>query len=108
MYELWLMLNIGWELLLAYRIPVAIVAAALVALWLAARGRPGRAGGRSTVVAAGIAFVAALVVVPMLAKSSIAEARYAPDWLAVVGLAVGVAVLVAAFAAPLRRLVCGR
>ena len=104
MYELWLMANIGWELLLMYRVPVAIVAIACAALWALAARRPARGGGRAVAIAAGAAFVAALVVVPMLARSSITEARYAPDWLAVIGIAAAVAVVVAAFVAPLRRL----
>jgi hypothetical protein len=104
MYEIWLMLNVGWELLLAYRWPVIGLAVLWAVLWLAARGRGGARAGRAFWLAALITFPIALMAIPMLAKSSIGEARYAPDWLAVLGMAAAAALVVGAFAAPIRRL----
>jgi hypothetical protein len=107
MYEVWLMLNIVWELLLIYRWPAAAALVALAVLWLAARGRSARGSARTFLVVAAVVFPLALVGLPMLTGSSITEARYAPDWLAVLGLAVAAAVLAGAFAAPLGRLLSG-
>ena len=104
MYEIWLMLNIGWELLLMYRWPVIALLAAWIVLMLAARGRSSQGVTSTAVVVAAIVFVAALVGLPMLTGSSLAEARYAPDWLALLGPAVGAAAIAAAFVWPLRRL----
>jgi hypothetical protein len=104
MYALWLMLNIGWELLLVYRWPVIALVVAWVALMAAARGRPSRGALGAAVLVAAVVFVAALVGLPKLAGSSLGEARYAPDWLAILGPAAAVAAVAAAFAAPLRRL----
>jgi len=107
MYEIWLMLNIGWELLLMYLWPVIALVVVWLALMLAARRRSSRGAMSAAVVVAVIAFVAALVGLPMLTGSSLAEARYVPDWLAILGPAAGAGVLAAAFAAPLRRLLSG-
>jgi hypothetical protein len=104
MYEVWLMLNIGWELLLMYRWPVIALLAAWTALMAAARGRPSRGALAAAVLVAAIVFVAALVGLPRLTGSSLGEARYAPDWLAILGPAAAAAAVAAAFAAPLRRL----
>jgi hypothetical protein len=104
MYELWLMLNIGWELLLMYLWPAVALAVAWVALMAAARGRPSRGALTAAVLVAAVVFVAALVGLPRLTGSSLGEARYAPDWLAILGPAAAVAAVAAAFAAPLRRL----
>ena len=104
MYELWLMLNIGWELLLMYRWPVIALLVAWVVLMAAARGRPWQGTVATAAVVAAIVFVAALAGLPGLTGSSLGEARYAPDWLAVLGPAAAAAAVAAAFAAPLRRL----
>jgi len=104
MYEAWLMLNILWELLLLYRWAAAAVLVALVAVWVTARGRPAAGAVRPFLLSAAMAFPLALVLLPILTGSSITEARYGPDWLAVIGMAAGAAGLVGAFAVPIGRL----
>lgn len=107
MYEIWLLLNIGWELLWMYRVPVLAVLLALAAAWFAARGRAASRGRTAFVLAAVVAFPLALFGLPQLSGSSLGEARYLPDWLAAIGLALGAAVLAGAFAAPIARLLSG-
>ena len=83
MYEIWLVMNIVWEIVLDVWPAVAAVAV----LWLLAMGQAWRrptAGWRRAVPAAiGVGVVAAIVaflVVPGLTKSSLSELAYWVDW----------------------------
>lgn len=90
MYEVWLMLNIVWELALA----VWPWLAALLALWIVflfmARGRRGEAW-RSTFPGAIVlgVLVAAIIffVTPSWSKSSLGEMKYWVDWANLLGIA---------------------
>lgn len=104
MYEIWLMANIVWELVLIYRVPLLALALVWVALWMLALRKPRLRNRRAVLGVAALAFLGALFVIPTAMRSSIGEARYAPDWLAVVGAAFAAAIVVALFAAPIRRL----
>jgi hypothetical protein len=104
MYEIWLMLNIVWELLKLYLWPVVGLALLWMALMLMARTRLRSADWRRFGSVALIAFPVALIAVPWLTLSSIAEARYLLDWITLFGLAAGLAIVIAAFAVPASRL----
>jgi hypothetical protein len=108
MYEILLMLNIVWELGKLYLWPVL----ALLLLWLllvfSARDRlHGRHWRRFAIVTA-VSFPVAVLAVPWLTRSSIAEVRYVLDWLALIGLAAAASMIVAAFAVPLSVLAARR
>jgi hypothetical protein len=105
MYEIWLMLNIAWELLKLYFWPVVGLALLWMALMLMARTRLQSSDWRRFGVVALIAFPVAVIALPWLTLSSIAEARYLLDWITLLGLAAGLAIVVAAFAVPASRLV---
>jgi ABC-type glycerol-3-phosphate transport system permease component len=104
MYELWLMLNIVYELarpLWPLWLALAVLWAALLA-WAAARADADwRRGLRVAIVAALVALPLAFVAVPTATRSSLGELRYWVDWLSLAGIAAAVAVAVAAFAWPL-------
>lgn len=104
MYEIWLMLNIVWELVLLHRWALGAVLLGLALLWAAARGRSGRRTGPTFALVAAVVFPLAIVGLPMLFGSSVTEARYGPDWLLVIGSAAGAAMLAGLFAVPVARL----
>ncbi|MCU0774976.1 MAG: hypothetical protein MUC74_10865 [Ideonella sp.] len=104
MYEIWLVLNILWELARDVW-PLLVGAAVLwVVLMVAAARRRGAAWGRglpSAVAVGGVVAVAAFLLVPGLTKSSLGEMRYWVDWANLVGIALAVGAVGVAFAWPL-------
>jgi hypothetical protein len=107
MYEIWLMLNIGWELLKLYLWPVFALTLLWVLLMVSARDRLRTSDWRGFAAAALVVLPVAMFAVPWLTGSSITEMRYLPDWITLVGLSAGAAIVVAAFWVPGRRLACG-
>jgi len=111
MYEIWLALNILFELALMYLPLVVVVAVAIVVLWGAAlaKGAPlWRQGGR-TAVSVGLAVTAvAMLVVPALTESSLGELRYWVDWANLFAIAAGFGTVAAALALPLTAIARGR
>jgi hypothetical protein len=107
MYEIWLALNIVWEIALGMW---PLLAAAL-ALWavlmaLAAR-RAGRAWARGltpALLAGAAVAVLAFVALPGLTRSSLGELRYWVDWANLLAMAGGFGALAVAFAWPLAAL----
>ena len=101
MYELWLMLNIVYELALA----VWPWLLALVVLWLLlmARARGGRwRASLPGAIALGLALaVFAFFVTPVWNKSSLAEMKYWVDWANLLGIAAACGVAGVALAWPL-------
>lgn len=103
MYELWLTLNIVWELA---RAAAPLVLAAL-GLWLAVIGTAAfrRARWRQALApAAGLALLAALGVfatLPSLTRSSFGELRYWVDWANLAAIAVAGGAIMLAYAWPL-------
>lgn len=104
MYEIWLMLNIVWEIALGVW-PLLLVAAVL---WLALMGTSWRSAGAhwraALVPALGIGLVMAVVAALMLpgwTQSELSNMGYWVDWAALVGLAAAAGGVVAAFAWPL-------
>jgi hypothetical protein len=112
MYEIWLMLNIVWEIALG-AMPWLLAAAAVwaVLVVLAARHRasssaagPAPAAARPALAVGLGAAVLALFAVPALTQSSLGEATYLADWLALGGIALAAGVAAFLFAWPALRL----
>lgn len=104
MYEIWLVLNIVWEIALG--IAPWVIGGAL--LWLAlvvmAARRPAaswRAGVMGAIVVGVVVAVASFFAVPGLSKSSLSELAYWVDWANLLGVAFGFGAIAAAFAWPL-------
>lgn len=103
MYELWLVLNILWELALG--IWPLLLGAIVVwsVLMLAALRRPGarwRAGLPLTLVVGVVVAVAAFLLVPGGTRSSLAELSYWVDWANLAAVAAGFGGVAMLFAWP--------
>ena len=104
MYEIWLMLNIIWEV--ALTIWPLLLAGAVV--WLVLLGTAWRQDGRqwraglwpALVIGAGVAVVAALLL-PSAIGSTLSDMGYWVDWGMLLALSAGAGAVVAAFAWPL-------
>jgi hypothetical protein len=103
MYEIWLMLNIVWEIALGAW-PLLLMAAVL---WLALMGTSWRIAGAhwraALLPALGIGLVMAVVAALMLpgwTQSALANMGYWVDWAILLGLAAAAGGVVAAFAWP--------
>lgn len=104
MYEIWLVMNIVWEIALGVWPLLVLGAAAWLVLMALAWRRPTAQWRCALPLAMGVAVVAAVisfVVVPMATRSSLQELAYWVDWanLATVALGIGAATL--AFSWPL-------
>jgi hypothetical protein len=104
MYEIWLMLNIAWEIALGVW-PVLVLSAMawLVLTGIAVRRAPHR-WGRAAAVAVGAGAIATLIAflaLPALTRSSLSELSYWVDWASLAGLALGAGAVVALFALPI-------
>jgi len=107
MYEIWLMLNIVWETLLTAWPLVLVLLLVFVGLTWAALSRRGAAWRAAWPVALGgaaIVGVLTFLALPSLTLSSLGELKYWVDWLALAGLAAGVALVTAALLLPLTAL----
>ena len=110
MYEIWLMLNILWELALgAWPLLAAALLAWAVLLGLAWR-RSSDAGAtrmrawRGALAVGAVATVVAFLVMPALTRSSLGELAYWVDWLSLAGMACGVGAATFVFSWPLLKL----
>ena len=104
MYEIWLMMNILWELALGIW-PLLLGAALLwVVLMGAALARPGARWGAglplALLVGAVVAAVA-FVLLPGWTRASLSDMGYWVDWANLLGIAAGFGAMAAAFAWPL-------
>jgi len=104
MYEIWLALNIAWEIAATRAVLLIVVAACLLLAWVLALRAPG-ARWRIAWPRAAAAGVAAAVLAgllwPTLTGSSLREIGYWVDAVSLVGLALMAGVGVVAFAWPL-------
>jgi hypothetical protein len=107
MYEIWLVLNILWEIALTVWPVLLAGAAAWVVLAAIAARRPARAWRRSRALAIGVGVLVAILaflMVPSLTRSSLSELRYWVDWANLLAIALGAGALGAAFAWPVAAL----
>ena len=103
MYEIWLAMNIVWEIAMGIWPALLLAALAWLALVAAALRRPGSrwAAGLGPAAMAGAAVaVAAVFAVPWLTHSSIAEMGYWVDWVNLAAIAAGFGAIAAAYAWP--------
>lgn len=110
MYEIWLVINILWELVLENAAPVVGIVLVWVLLTALALRRRDAGWGRALPLAIGVgAAVTALafVLVPPAVGSSFADMGYWVDWANLVAIALGVGGVAAAVAWPLGALRCG-
>ncbi len=104
MYEIWLALNILWEMALTvWPLILGAIVLWLVLMVMAWRspGSRGRAGLPVALLAALIVGVAAFVALPGQSRSSFADMGYWVDWLNLLAMAAGFGGIAAAFVWPL-------
>lgn len=101
MYEVWLILNIVFEVALTVW-PMLVVALLvwLTLLWVAGQRLSARAL-RGALVLGGVGVLVAALALPALTRSSLGDMSYWLDWAALAGLALACGVVVVAFAFPL-------
>lgn len=107
MYEIWLMLNIAWEIALGVWPLLALGALVWLALTGTALRRTPHRWGRAAVLAVGTGAIAALIAflaLPALTGSSLNELSCCVDWASLAGLAFGAGAVVALFALPIAAL----
>lgn len=103
MYEIWLVMNIVWEIALGFWPLLATAAVAWGVLMALAWRRPAAQWRSAWPMAAGAAVAAAVVgflVVPSMIRSSLQELAYWVDWANLASIALGIGVAVLAFAWP--------
>ncbi len=111
MYEIWLVLNILWEIALGVWPLLAAAALAWVVLMILAARRPGacwRSAWRPAIVVAALVAVAAFLLVPGGTRSSLANLSYWVDWANLAAIALGFGAAAGAFVLPLRVLTGSR
>jgi hypothetical protein len=104
MYEIWLALNIAWEIASTRAVLLAFVAAFLLLAWVLALRAPGarwRLAAPRAIAAGVAATILAGLLWPAFTGSSLGEIGYWVDAAALVGLALLAGVVVGAFAWPL-------
>jgi len=104
MYEIWLVLNILWEIALSVWPMLALAGLAWIALAGYALSRPSarwRAGLAPAALAGVAVAAAAFLLVPGATRSSLSELAYWVDWANLLGIALGFGAAAAAFAWPL-------
>lgn len=104
MYEIWLVMNIVWEIALGVWPLLAVGAAIWLVLMVLAWRRPIAQWRGVLPLAMGVAVVAAVigfVLVPMATRSSLQELAYWVDWANLASIALGIGVAALAFAWPL-------
>jgi hypothetical protein len=104
MYEIWLVLNILWEMALGIWLVVAgalLIWSAIMVTALRRRGARWRASLRWALLAALAVTAVATLVLPGVSKSSLAEMGYWVDWVNLVAVAAGFGAVAAAFVWPI-------
>ena len=108
MYEIWLAMNIVYEIALGVWPLLALLLAVWVALLVAARGRLGAHQVRQALLLGALVAVALFFSVPTLTQSSLANMGYWVDWANLLAIALGLGALAAVFSVPLLGLAGGR
>ena len=101
MYEIWLAMNIVYEIALGIWPLLALLLAVWVALLVAARGRLGARQVRQALLLGALVAVALFFSVPTLTQSSLANMGYWVDWANLLAIALGLGALAAVFSVPL-------
>ena len=104
MYEIWLMLNIVWELALSiwpWLLALAVLWLVLMMMAKGGRAADWRACLPKAIVLGLILGLVIFFVTPMWSKSSLGEMKYWVDWAFLIGIAVAWAVAGTLFAWPL-------
>lgn len=111
MYELWLALNVFFELARMHwpwLLGLAVLWLLLVAVRRAMRGREtNRRIGLLALVWV-IATAISMLALPALTRSALSNVAYLVDWLNLIAMSAGIGVVVAAFAWPLIGLLAGQ
>lgn len=104
MYEIWLMLNIVWELALSiwpWLLALAVLWLVLMAMARGGRGADWRACLPKAIALGALLGVVIFFVTPLWSKSSLGEMKYWVDWAFLIGIAVAWAVAGTLFVWPL-------
>ena len=108
MYEIWLAMNIIYEIALGIWPLLALLLAVWVALFVAARGRLGARQVRQALLLGALVAVALFFSVPTLTQSSLSDMGYWVDWANLLAIALGLGALAAVFSVPILGLAGGR
>ena len=108
MYEIWLAMNIVYEIALGIWPLLALLLAVWAVMLVAARGRLGGRQVRQALLLGALVAVALFFSVPTLTQSSLANMGYWVDWANLLAVALGLGALAAVFSLPLLGLAGGR
>lgn len=108
MYEIWLAMNIVYEIALGIWPLLALLLVLWLAMLVAARGRLGARQAVQALLLGGLVTVALFFSVPSLTQSSLANMGYWVDWANLLAVALGLGALAAVFSLPLFGLVARR
>lgn len=108
MYEIWLALNIVYEITLGVWPALLVLLLVWIALLVAARGRLSAHALRPALALGALVAAALVLAVPSLTQSSLANMGYWVDWANLLAIALGLGALAAVFAWPLAALACPR
>jgi len=103
MYEIWLMLNIVWEMLLSTGVWLWVAVVAWLALMVTSLRSSSVCWGKGLLKAVGLGALVAgvcFLTLPGMVASSLSELRYWVDWVALPGMAGGIGAAVAVFTWP--------
>jgi len=104
MYEIWLGMNILWEIARDAGWFLAVGACVWLVTLVVAWRKPGARAGRGMTASAAIGVIAAILAfltMPWLNRSSLGEVGYWVDWLALSGMAAGAGLACAVMVWPL-------
>ena len=108
MYELWLVMNIVYEIALGIWPLLALLLIVWLGMLVAARGRMGMRQATRAALLGLVVAVALFFSVPTLTQSSFANMGYWVDWANLLAVALGLGALAAMFSLPLFGLTASR
>ena len=106
MYEIWLVINIVYEIALTIWPLLALALAVWLVLLWRARSRSG--GAKAAIGVGALAAVLLLFTVPSMTNSSLSNMGYWVDWANLLAVAGGLGALIAVFVWPLMQLLKGK
>lgn len=108
MYEIWLALNIVYEIALSIWPTLLVLLLIWLVLLVVARKRLNSCAIRPAMMLAVVVAVVLFLATPALTQSSFSEMGYWVDWANLLGVAVGFGVAAGVFFLPIAALVCPR